>query len=110
VTAPTVCGWHTATATQPYYDGALAQELLRAAANRTTADWGAGLNDAAALPSFIRAALVESNPETIAAITSICRRSAARRYPRGRPRPRLAMMLRCTSEVPPRIVAGTIPT
>ena len=30
-----------------------------------------------------------------------------RGYPLGSPRPRVAMMLRCTSEVPPRIVAGT---
>ena len=31
----------------------------------------------------------------------------ARGYPRGRPSPRVAMMLRCTSEVPPAIVEGT---
>jgi len=33
-----------------------------------------------------------------------------RRYPRGSPRPRVAITLRCTSEVPPRIVAGTART
>ena len=32
------------------------------------------------------------------------------RYARGRPRPRVAITFRWTSDVPPRIVAGTIAT
>ena len=47
-------------------------------------------------------------PATVGRIPARRSGRSALCYPRGRPRPRVAMTLRWTSLVPPRIVAGTM--